>query len=174
MTLLVFRDGVLAADTGCTRNDSREVFYKIRRIPKRLRTYFVAYAGDTDAIALHETMLREQANYIDPSQLPAMNCKGIVVEQDTATGMLRIYTFNQYEGATGRGVLVPEPRPEVFEGWDSAVTAAQAVAHVTDLSATSIISVVADINTAVQLPDGVEYVDFKMGEARLMGVNCHV
>ena len=50
MTLIVYKNGELAADNGCTRNDSREPSNKIRILRDGDCTITIGYSGNLDAI----------------------------------------------------------------------------------------------------------------------------
>lgn len=162
MTLLVYKDGILAADTGATRNDSRELAHKIFRFANRNHTLFIAYAGELGAIAAHRYMIEQQMadgnlRYKEPT--PEWECRGIAVLRDENTGKHSVFSFSCFDGSTSRGVWQPEYDNMVTYGWDSAVTSALAINHVCPhYTAWQIIKSVAEINSGCDTLAGVDWV----------------
>lgn len=162
MTLLIYKDGILAADTGCTRNESREVAHKIYAASNSNHKYIIAYAGEMCAIAAHFRELKRRIdNGIDcETEYPPMNCEGIVIRRNERTGEFNVFSFNCFAESTGRGVWCTETANAVFVGWGSAVTSAIAINHVCPhYSAAQIIKYVSDVNSACDIIAGVDWID---------------
>lgn len=163
MTLIVYKDGYLAADTGATRNDSREYFNKIFHRSTKHHDYWVAYAGTIDAIYSHWAFLNDP----DSTEVPVCNSEGIIVRTEHTTGEVEVFTFCNFEHATGRGVWIPEDTNHlVVQGADSAVSMALAINHVRpEFTAAQIIASVSEVNTACDTRFGVRSVCIKTGSA---------
>lgn len=166
MTLLVYKDGVLAADNGCTRNGSREQYHKIKTVEARNHFYVVAYAGETDSIeAHHQDMMRRAKADLDMTRdYPILGCRGIAVKQDLRTGDHHVFTFNCFEEARGRGVWCPEHTNFIAEGWDEAVLAATAMVEVApNLTAPQIIHHVSKVHNSCDVKYGIDWVNIPEG-----------
>lgn len=155
MTLLVYKNGVLAANNGATRNGSRERFTKITTFTVGKHAYALAAAGEVDSIVAY----REWMNIVrdEREHPPELNCSGIIVRTDGNTGDRTVYTFNCFPHARGRGVWVPEDADStVIDGADHAVSMALAVDHVRpELEAGAIIRLVSEINVDADCRFGV-------------------
>jgi hypothetical protein len=173
MTLIVYKNGELAADSGCTRNDSREFARKIRTHRNGIISVNVGYSGNLDAIERHwrEVVKRIDAgNYSFMDEYPAMNAAGIAVVTCNAPELLPfampheieadlntyVFTFNCFDHATGNGVWVREHSRMVCEGADFATCSAIAIDHVAPhMSASDIIYAVAEVNSSVDTGHGI-------------------
>lgn len=173
MTLIVYKNGELAADSGCTRNDSREFARKIRTHRNGIISVNVGYSGNLDAIERHwrEVVKRIDAgNYSFMDEYPAMNAAGIAVVTCNAPELLPfampheieadlntyVFTFNCFDHATGNGVWVREHSHMVCEGADFATCSAIAIDHVAPhMSASDIIYAVAEVNLSVDTGHGI-------------------
>lgn len=177
MTLIVYKDGELAADKGCTRNDSREMARKIRTYHNGIITVSIGYSGNLDAIERHwrEVVRRIDAGgYTFLDEYPDMNAAGVAVVTCNAPELLPfadagdietdtnnfVFTFNCFDHATGGGVWVREHTRMVCEGADFATCAALAIDHVAPhLTAAKIVYAVARVNSTVDTRFGVDRVD---------------
>lgn len=173
MTLIVYKNGELAADSGCTRNDSREFARKIRTHRNGIISVNVGYSGNLDAIERHwrEVVKRIDAgNYSFMDEYPAMNAAGIAVVTCNAPELLPfampheieadlntyVFTFNCFDHATGNGVWVREHSCMVCEGADFATCSAIAIDHVAPhMAASDIIYAVAEVNSSVDTGHGI-------------------
>lgn len=170
MSLIIYYNGELAADTGCTRNGSIETFHKLYTHGDVVASpgIVIGYAGELDAIERH--WLAMQCNNFDGTEAidPPLNCAGIAVVHD-ARGHT-VYTFNCHEGTTGGGIWIPMRGDDpVVEGDDGAVLAALGVlagleeaSRRTDyqFTAKDAVALVADVHTGCSLPHPVDYVTF--------------
>lgn len=177
MTLIVYKDGELAADNGCTRNDSRELAHKIRTHHNGEFTLSIGYSGNLDAIERHwrEVVRRIDAGgYSFMDEYPTMNAVGVAVVTTGAPELLPfaseidisadkrnfVFTFNCFDHATGNGVWVREYTRMVCEGADPATISAIAINHVAErLSASQIIYAVSKVNSTVDTRFGVDRVN---------------
>lgn len=176
MTLIVYKNGTLAADSGCTRNDSRELAHKIRTHRNGVIAVNIGYSGNLDAIERH---WREVVKRIDAGgygfldEYPTMNAAGIAVVTCDAPELLPfasekeieadlktfVFSFNCFDHATGNGVWVREHSRFACEGADFATASAIAIDHVAPhMSASDIIFAVAEVNSTVDTRFGVDAV----------------
>lgn len=161
MTLIVYKDGELAADNGCTRNDSREYFRKIRVLRKGDYTLTIGYSGNIDAVTRHwNEVLRRAKNHISLFEdYPTMNAAGIAVlapDNPTCDDPIQVFCFNCFDHCTGGGVWVREHSNMVCEGADFATASALAINHVApSLSAAQIVKAVSEVNSAADTRFGV-------------------
>lgn len=155
MTLLVYKDGVLAADRGCTRFDSREEFEKIFISPDG--DAVCAYAGETDAILRHWALCNSTDMQTDNpvTELPPMNCEGLCVLY--YGDQPEVYEFSCWEANTGRGMLIPlAPNRVGYMGNSNAIAMAMGVVQAQPTwSAAKIIREVAEICNAVDIKYGI-------------------
>lgn len=164
MTLIVYKNGELAADNGCTRNDSREPSNKIRVLRDGDRTLTIGYSGNLDAIERHwrEVVSRIEAHKSFLDDYPKMNAAGIAVvapDEPDEDNPIRVYTFNCFDQNTGNGVWVLESTNMVCEGADFATCSALAIDHVApNLTAAQIVKNVAEVNSSVDTRFGVSRV----------------
>ena len=164
MTLIVYKDGELAADNGCTRNDSREPARKIRILRDGDRTMTIGYSGNLDAVTRHwrEVQKRIETRTSFLADYPKMNAAGIAVvapDNPTEDDPIRVFTFNCFDHATGNGVWVLDEANMVCEGADFATCAALAIDHVAPhMSAAQIVKNVAEVNSSVDARFGVSRV----------------
>lgn len=164
MTLIVYKNGELAADNGCTRNDSREPSNKIRVLRDGDRTLTIGYSGNLDAITRHwrEVQKRIETRTAFLDDYPKMNTAGIAVvapDEPTEDDPIRVFTFNCFDQNTGNGVWVLEHTNMVCEGADFATCSALAIDHVAPhLSAAQIVKNVAEVNSSVDTRFGVSRV----------------
>lgn len=168
MSLIIYYNGELAADTGCTRNGSIETFHKLYTHGGAYSpSVVIGYAGELDAIERH--WLAMQRNGFDgTAAMPPLNCAGIAVvcDRDAHT----VYTFNCHGGTTGEGIWIPaRGDAPVVEGDDGAVLAALGVlAGLEEASrrttyqftARDAVVLVADVHNGCALPRPVDYVAF--------------
>lgn len=163
MTLLVYANGVLAADTGCTRFGSREQFRKIRQLVTEDKLYTLAYAGEVDAIEAHwQHFLTNRTTIVDKP----LNCEGIMVVVPMSEGLMppnpdhTVASFNCFDTATGGGIPVTSYDFEVV-GANSAVVAALAIYNVKPhWTGERIVPSVAEVCRDCDTRFGVDYVDF--------------
>lgn len=164
MTLIVYKDGELAADNGCTRNDSREYFRKIRVLRKGNSTLTIGYSGNIDAVARHwnEVLKRVQNHKSLFEDYPTMNVAGIAVlapDEPTYDDPIQTFYFNCFAHCTGGGAWVLEESKMVCEGADFAAASAIAINHVApSLSAAQIVKAVSEVNSAADTRFGVSRV----------------
>lgn len=164
MTLIVYKDGELAADNGCTRNDSREPARKIRTARVDDYTLTIGYSGNLDAIERHwrEVTKRIAVHTSLTDEYPNMNAAGIAVvapDEPDEDNPIRVYTFNCFDQNTGNGVWVLEHTNMVCEGADFATCSALAIDHVAPhMSAAQIVKNVAEVNSSVDTRFGVSRV----------------
>lgn len=161
MTLLIYKDGVLAADRGCTRFESREEFEKILIAPDG--DVVCAYAGETDAVMRHWALCNSPDH--DPStpvaEFPPMNCEGLCVLYHGDQPV--IYEFSCWEANTGRGMLVPlAPNRVGYMGNSNAIAMAMGVVQAQPTwSAAMVIREVAEICNAVDIKYGISAYNIK-------------
>jgi hypothetical protein len=161
MTLIVYKGGEIAADNGCTRNDSRESARKIRIARGGDCTLTIGYSGNIDAIERHwhEVVKRIETPTSLLGDYPDMNAAGIAViapDAPDTDNPIKVFTFNCFDHATGNGVWVREHSDMVCEGADFAVCSALAINHVAPhMSAAQIIKNVAEVNSSVDTRFGV-------------------
>lgn len=171
MTLIVYKNGELAADNGCTRNDSRERYSKIRVMRDVDRTLTIGYSGNIDAVTRHwrEVVKRIETRTSFIDDYPKMNTAGIAVvapDAPTEDDPITVFSFNCFDHTTGNGAWVLEEANMVCEGADFAVCAALAIDHVApNLSAAQIIKRVAEVNSSA---------DTRFGVSRVAVVNPEV
>ena len=164
MTLIVYKNGELAADNGCTRNDSREPSRKIRVARVDDYNLTIGYSGSIDAIERHwhEVTKRIADHTSLIAEYPKMNAAGIAVvapDELDEDNPIRVYTFNCFDHATGNGVWVLESTNMVCEGADFATCSALAIDHVAPhLTAAQIVKNVAEVNSSVDTRFGVSRV----------------
>ena len=164
MTLIVYKDGELAADRGCTRNDSRECFDKIRVVRKGDSTLTIGYSGNIDAVTRHwrEVLKRVQNHKSLYDDYPTMNVAGLAViapDKPTHDNPIQVFYFNCFDHCTGGGVWVLEESNMVCEGADFATCSALAINHVApSLSAAQIVKAVSEVNSAADTRFGVRRV----------------
>ena len=164
MTLIVYKDGELAADRGCTRNDSRECFDKIRVVRKGNSTLTLGFSGNIDAVTRHwrEVQSRVERHKSLYDDYPTMNVAGLAViapDKPTADNPVEVFYFNCFDHCTGGGVWVPEHSNMVCEGADFATCSALAINHVAPhMSAAQIIKAVSEVNSSADTRFGVSCV----------------
>lgn len=164
MTLIVYKNGELAADNGCTRNDSREPARKIRILRDGDCTITIGYSGNLDAIERHWREVTERIANHKPflDDYPTMNAAGIAVvapDEPDEDNPIRVFTFNCFDQNTGGGVWVREHSNMVCEGADFATCSAMAIDHVAPhMSAAQIVKNVAEVNSSVDTRFGVSRV----------------
>lgn len=164
MTLIVYKNGELAADNGCTRNDSREPAHKIRIMRDGDCTITIGYSGNLDAIERHWRELTKRIETCTPflDDYPTMNAAGIAVvapDEPDEDNPIRVFTFNCFDQNTGNGVWVLEHTNMVCEGADFATCSALAIDHVAPhMSAAQIVKNVAEVNSSVDARFGVSRV----------------
>ena len=168
MTLIVYKNGELAADNGCTRNDSREPARKIRILRAGDCTITIGYSGNLDAIERHwrEVVKRIETHKPFLDDYPTMNAAGIAVvapDEPDEDNPISVFTFNCFDQNTGGGVWVREHSNMVCEGADFATCSAMAIDHVAPhMSAAQIVKNVAEVNSSV---------DTRFGVSRIAVVN---
>lgn len=164
MTLIVYKDGELAADRGCTRNDSREYFDKIRVLRKGSSTLTIGYSGNIDAVTRHwrEVQSRVERHKSLYDDYPTMNAAGLAViapDKPTHDNPIQVFYFNCFDHCTGGGVWVLEESNMICEGADFATCSALAINHVApSLSAAQIIKAVSEVNSSADTRFGVSCV----------------
>lgn len=164
MTLIVYKNGELAADNGCTRNDSREPARKIRILRDVDCTITIGYSGNLDAIERHWREVTGRIANHKPflDDYPTMNAAGIAVvapDEPDEDNPIRVFTFNCFDQNTGNGVWVLENTHMVCEGADFATCSAMAIDHVAPhMSAAQIVKNVAEVNSSVDTRFGVSRV----------------
>lgn len=164
MTLIVYKDGELAADRGCTRNDSREYFDKIRVLRKGNSTLTIGYSGNIDAVTRHwrEVQSRVERHKSLYDDYPTMNVAGLAViapDKPTADNPVEVFYFNCFDHCTGGGVWVQEHSNMICEGADFATCSALAINHVApSLSAAQIVKAVSEVNSSADTRFGVSCV----------------
>lgn len=157
MTLIVYKDGVLAADCGATRSNSREYARKLRTVETKNRVYHFGYAGEMPSIERHWERARRLIRQGDrPVVELELNCSGLVVEVDMRSGAHSVYSFNNFKDNPAKGVLVPERDDFAVEGWDTAVTSALAIESVIPFDAPAIIYAVSRVNSGCDTKYGVD------------------
>lgn len=165
MTLLVYRNGILAADTGSTRNDSREEFHKIFVADSDEGTLAIAYTGYLHDISAHwKEVLRRLRNGEDVTAggYPKIYAHGIAVQITPDEAPHRVYTFH-CSGDSG-GVWLEEQTNMAIDGADTAVTAAKAIASVLPREpAAGVVRKTAQVNSACDTQYGVDSIDCKTG-----------
>ena len=160
MTLIVYKDGVLAADCGATRYGSREAASKLRTVKTKNRVYHFGYAGELPSIERHWGIARKLIQHGDrPVVELELNCSGLVVEVDMRSGEQGVYSFNNFKDNPAKGVLAPERNDFAAEGWESAVISALAIESVTSLNAPHIIYAVSKINSGCDTKYGVDTIN---------------
>lgn len=188
MTLLIYSKGHLAADTGSTRNDSRERAHKIKRYDLHNGTLFVAAAGTvTDITSLHHHIARrvytinlnkEDLTRLSQEAYPVLQCEGIAIFRHDNTAKQQVFWFNCYgnDGGNAGNIWVEHDTAEFLAmGADSAITAALAVKHTVDFffdafdvgqtdNPAWIIRNVSEINNACDTKFGVDCVNIDTGE----------
>lgn len=175
MTLIVYKNGILAADTGCTRNSSRERYHKLSVLRSSNWRMAVAYAGKTDALtkyhrmlvqAIESTSLGEVIDNMTTAPcgmvLDAMDVSGLVVVHSLTNNSTQVYRFNQFANATGRGVWELVNDTFDCDGADEAVLSAIAVnAARPAWTADRIIKCVAEVNSSCDTKYGIDVYDIK-------------
>lgn len=164
MTLIVYKDGVLAADCGATRSNSREAARKLRTVEAKNRVYHFGYAGELPSIERHWEIASGLIRQGDrPVVELELNCSGLVVEVDMRSGEHGVYSFNNFKDNPAKGVLVPEHGRFAAEGWESAVISALAITHVIDFNAAGIIRAVSEINSSCDIMYGIDIINVADG-----------
>ena len=164
MTLIVYKDGELAADRGCTRNDSREYFDESRVVRKGNSTLTIGYSGNIDAVTRHwrEVQSRVERHKSLYDDYPTMNVAGLAViapDKPTADNPVEVFYFNCFDHCTGGGVWVQEHSNMICEGADFATCSALAINHVApSLSAAQIVKAVSEVNSSADTRFGVSCV----------------
>lgn len=166
MTLLVYKDGQLAADSLCSRNSTIEnAGNKIRVFDLETCHLTLACAGQIDAINyLVRYIRRNVKTATDLEQLKTgqdfkMRVCGIAVVTYRDRRQYK-YSFNYYPESTGRGAWIDEAHNTFLtEGADEACVAAIAMNHVNkNLTAADIIEKVSELNTDVSVRFGIHTV----------------
>lgn len=167
MTLIVYKDGVLAADCGATRDGSREASRKLRTVEAKNYVYHFGYAGEIPSIEQHFKKVKDLiARGANPVVDLELNCSGLMVEHDLRRGTHDVYSFNNFKDNPAKGVLVPERHAFVVEGWGTAVTSALAIESVTFFDAPLIIYATSEINSGCDTKYGVDTITIPTGKAR--------
>jgi hypothetical protein len=167
MTLIVYKDGVLAADCGATRDGSREASRKLRTVETKNYVYHFGYAGEIPSIEQHFKKVKDLiARGANPVVDLELNCSGLMVEHDLRRGTHDVYSFNNFKDNPAKGVLVPERSTFVAEGWGAAVTSALAIESVTFFDAPLIIYATSEINSGCDTKYGVDTITVPTGKAR--------
>lgn len=166
MTLLVYKDGLLAADTLCVRNSTIENSgSKIRQFDFKTCHLTLACAGQLDAINYLVRHIRRNVKteadlqaLMDGQDLKMRVC-GIAVVAYPDRRQEK-YTLNYYPESTGRGAWIDETHNTFLaEGADEACVAAIAMNHVDEnLTAADIIEKVSELNTDVSIRFGIHTV----------------
>lgn len=166
MTLLVYKDRLLAADTLCVRNSTIENSgSKIRQFDLQTCHLTLACAGNLDAINFLVRYIRRHIKdeddlqrLIDGLEFKCKTC-GIAVVTYPDRRQEK-YTFNYYPESTGRGAWIDETHNTFLaEGADEACVAAIAMNHVDEnLTAADIIEKVSELNTDVSIRFGIHTV----------------
>lgn len=164
MTLIVYKDGVLAADCGATRDGSREASRKLRTVETKNYVYHFGYAGEIPSIEQHFKKVKDLiARGANPVVDLELNCSGLMVEHDLRRGTHDVYSFNNFKDNPAKGVLVPEVSGFAVEGWESAVISALAIESVTCLNAPHIICAVSRVNSGCDTKYGVDAIPVSDG-----------
>lgn len=157
MTLIVYKDGILAADCGATRSNSREHARKLRTVETKNRVYHFGYAGEMPSIERHWEIARKLIQQGDrPVVELELNCSGLMVEVNMRNSEHSVYSFNNFKDNPAKGVLVPERDDFAVEGWDTAVTSALAIESVTFFDAPLIVYATSKINSGCDTRYGVD------------------
>lgn len=168
MTLLVLKDGVLAADTGCTRSDSREYYNKIRAFHFADGTdAVIAFGGSTYGIAKCIQSLQGS----DTLVIPQTNLDIIGLGVLRSAGEISYFSFlcddSAASGAIQQEDTVHElaTQPCLTMGADSAWITARAIAYTAPhLSAMAVIRTAAELVSTCDVRHGVTAFDINQWE----------